>query len=290
MHSVKSQSADLLGSIARIVFIATSAVGVSIALAQDVGETELPPVELYDGPVVDGVRQGFGSLTRVDGSIYEGEFVDGLPSDSAGKLLFPDGREYRGEVEAGRMHGNGTLEFANGDKYVGSFDTDEIMGKGTFFWVATNATYQGTFQAGELHGRGEMRWPDGRSYAGEFSQGRRHGYGLFSLPDGSQFRGNFDAGERHGYGVFANGEGDLEFQQWERDVLKSRQSIEVVEHCQLRIDERDWMFDGPDCINGHAHGSGTAVRLDGWAYIRDGTFVVGNLTSGEITSMNAESR
>ena len=52
------------------------------------------------------------------------------------------------------------------------------------------------------------------------------------------------------------------------------------------IGQSDWMFDSPACINGLAHGAGTAVQLDGEQIIVDGRVVLGRLVEGEIKSLS----
>ena len=260
---------------------------VSLAQEDDVS-TSLPEGEQYEGELVNGIREGFGRLMYPDGRVYEGEFSAGLPSDSTGVLTFADGHRYSGTFVAGRMHGYGTFEFANGDVYVGTFDTNSITGTGTYYWRDSNVTYEGTVEDGKLHGYGVMQWPDGRSYNGAFSQDKRHGFGIYLSADGSNYRGFFEEGERHGDGVYRNQTGDLEFQQWNAGRLQSRRPLQTIEHCKLSIDGFDWMFDGSDCINGIAHGTGTAVRSDGLAYINRGSFIVGNMVSGVIISLSGE--
>ena len=251
---------------------------------QDV-TTEDPPEEIYEGKLVDGLREGLGKLTYINGSVYEGEFVNNLPSGNDGRLTFPDGREYRGTFINGLMQGYGTFEWPNGDAYVGSFNANAITGSGKFFWQGTNATYEGTVEEGKLHGVGVMSWPDGRMYQGSYRNGKRHGFGVYRLADGSIYRGFFEVDERHGDGVFESTDGTRAFQRWADGDLVARSMLRSLERCKLKIDGFDWMFEGDECVNGHAHGTGTAVRVDGMAYINNGTFVVGQMVSGVITSL-----
>ena len=48
------------------------------------------------------------TITYEDGTIYEGEILDGIP-EGLGKITHPDGSTYIGEFKDGRYHGFGTL-------------------------------------------------------------------------------------------------------------------------------------------------------------------------------------
>ena len=258
-------------------------------IGQDVSVATEPAADVYEGPLVNGVREGFGKLTYADGSVYEGEFANNLPSGNDETLLFADGRRYQGTFIEGQMQGYGTLEWPNGDVYVGTFNANAITGTGTFFWQNGNVTYTGTIQDGKRHGLGVMLWPDGRRYDGAFRQNERHGFGIFENADGSSYRGFFEAGQRHGDGVFEDAGGVKEFQQWNAGELVVRKPLAEVPRCRLEIDGYRWMFESDECINGVAHGTGTAVRVDGLAYINNGRFVAGYMVSGIISSLAGES-
>ena len=244
---------------------------------------------LYEGPLVNGVREGFGKLTYPDGAVYEGEFSNNLPSGSNATLQFADGKRYQGTFINGLMQGYGTLEWPNGDIYVGTFNQNHITGSGTFYWRASNTTYEGTMENGDRHGFGVMRWPDGRRYSGAFRLDEQHGFGVYRNANGAHYRGFFESNRRHGDGVFEDTDGSKEFQRWNAGNLLSKQPLRVVARCRLSVEGQAWMFESDECINGYAHGKGTAVRLDGLAYISSGTFVVGRFVDGVITSLAGES-
>ena len=271
-----------------LVVIATTLIFNAGVIAQDTGAGSEPAEDLYEGPLVNGVREGFGKLKYADGSVYQGEFANNLPSGNDETLLFADGRRYQGTFIEGQMQGYGTFEWPNGDVYVGTFNANAITGTGTFFWQNGNVTYTGTIQDGKRHGLGVMLWPDGRRYDGAFRQNERHGFGVFENADGSSYRGFFETNQRHGDGVFEDANGVKEFQQWNAGVLVVRKPLTEVRRCRLEIDGYRWMFESGECINGLAHGTGTAVRLDGLAYINNGRFVAGHMVTGIISSLAGE--
>lgn len=272
----------LLGPVSNLLFS-------NITIAQESEAVPQPAVEVYEGSFVDGVREGFGKLTYEDGSVYEGEFANNQPSGNNELLLFADGRRYQGTFIDGQMQGYGTLEWPNGDVYVGTFNANAITGTGTFYWQNGNVSYKGTVEDGKRHGLGVMIWPDGRRYDGAFRQNERHGFGIYWNSDGSSYRGFFESNQRHGDGVFEDVEGVKEFQQWNADQVVVRKPLAEVSRCRLNIEGHRWMFESNQCINGLAHGSGTAVRLDGLAYINNGRFVAGQMVAGIISSLAGES-
>lgn len=269
--------------------IATVFSSIGNVAAQDAEAESQPNEDVYEGPLVGGLREGFGKLRYADGSVYEGEFANNLPSGNDETLLFADGRRYQGTFIEGQMQGYGTLEWPNGDVYVGTFNANAITGTGTFFWQNGSVTYTGTIEDGERHGLGVMLWPDGRRYDGAFRQNERHGFGIYENADGSSYRGFFESNQRHGDGVFEDADGIKEFQQWNAGELVVRKPLAEVSRCRLEIEGYRWMFESDQCINGLAHGTGTAVRLDGQAYINNGRFVVGHMVSGIISSLIGES-
>lgn len=66
---------------------------------------------------------GKGILHHTDGSIYEGEFVNGV-FDGNGTYRFSDGTTYTGQFKKGKMHGAGTMTHPNGSTEKGTFKDD----------------------------------------------------------------------------------------------------------------------------------------------------------------------
>ena len=91
-----------------------------------------------------------------------------------GKITFPTGSVYDGELKNGRMHGQGKITYAKGGIYEGAFFEDKITGVGSFVY------------------------PNGDRYEGSFVDGQRHGDGNFWFGNGSEYEGNFANGEMSG--------------------------------------------------------------------------------------------
>jgi hypothetical protein len=107
--------------------------------------------DVYEGQVVNDLKQGDGRMTYADGRIFLGTFQENEAVD--GTIIFPDGAKYVGSLHKGARHGYGVYYFTDGSKYEGQ----SVMN-----------VFEGT---------GKMTWNDGGWYEGEFSQGEIHGFG-----------------------------------------------------------------------------------------------------------------
>jgi len=78
----------------------------------------------YEGEIMTGAPNGWGTITFPSGSNYVGEFKDGKRTGQ-GTMSFLDGAKYKGKYEGkwmdGRKNGQGTETFSNGFKYVGEW-------------------------------------------------------------------------------------------------------------------------------------------------------------------------
>ena len=74
----------------------------------------------YEGEIVTGVPNGWGTITFPSGSNYVGEFKDGKRTGQ-GTMSFFDGGKYKGKYEGkwkdGRKNGQGTETYPSGRKY-----------------------------------------------------------------------------------------------------------------------------------------------------------------------------
>lgn len=70
-------------------------------------------------------------IVLADGSIYEGELLDGM-KDGRGKIKWPNGSSYEGEWHKDQISGQGTMHMENGDIYQGLFLKGMAHGRGTY--------------------------------------------------------------------------------------------------------------------------------------------------------------
>ena len=178
------------------------------------------------------------------------------------------------------------LKFASGSSYDGDWLEDQMHGKGLYVW-SDGQRYDGMFRDGVKSGRGILTWPTGNKYEGQFLEDQRHGLGVLYWSDGTTYQGLFALNQMNGFGVRTVPNEEAAFQRWRMGDLLEAWPIVESERCRLQIDSTPWMFSGSSCINGHAHGTGIAVSVDGQAYIVNGRFVLGRLVQGDRKTLPA---
>ena len=250
------------------------------------GELATPSGERYQGDFADGQRHGQGTLEMPNGDVYVGAFRNDA-IDGGGEFAWANGDVYRGDFVAGERTGCGDYRWQAGHRYQGAFVGGEPQGEGVYRF-ADGRIYRGQFDGGAKQGQGSLAWPNGNRYVGGFLADQRHGAGHFFWRDGTLYKGHFAYDRQHGPGVKESPDGERTFQVWDADELSASAAIDAVPRCALQVDGQPWMFNGDRCVNGLAHGDGTAVRLDGLAYILDGRFVLGRLVRGELRSLALE--
>lgn len=62
----------------------------------------------------DGMPDGYGVITRPDGSVYVGNFANGQ-IQGKGKISYPGGASYEGEFREGKPHGDGICTYSTGE-------------------------------------------------------------------------------------------------------------------------------------------------------------------------------
>ena len=176
-----------------------------------------------------------------DGTIYEGEFVDGTISGH-GEMSYANGDTYIGEYASSKRNGEGTYTWAFGDTYIGDWTNDKMNGNGKYtfasgvvlsgvfksneflsgeyfsdnfvflidqerpasvtFELENGLKYSGGFGDGNINGSGEMTYPSGDIYTGDFVDGIRHGEGTYTWTNGAQYAGAWQDDKMHGTGVY----------------------------------------------------------------------------------------
>lgn len=118
-------------------------------------------------------------LILPDGSVYEGEFENGL-FNGKGILVRKNGNKFDGRFQDGQMHGQGNFSMANGDTYVGSFVNGAMDGEGVYL-AANGSKYTGDFKQGHFDGVGVLTKANKDRYVGEFKNNQLHGEGIYYL-------------------------------------------------------------------------------------------------------------
>lgn len=134
-----------------------------------------------------------------------------------GQRTYPDGSVYDGEFLDGQRHGHGIYKWPDGTVYEGGFVHGQRQGQGTYTWP-DGAVYKGDFQAGQFHGHGVLTWPDGASYDGDWVEGKRSGHGTYRWANGFTYVGEFRDNQRCGAGTLYDADGRVVQQgQWRDD-------------------------------------------------------------------------
>ena len=89
---------------------------------------------VYIGQVINGKRNGKGTMTWPSGETYEGDFVDNK-RNGKGKYTWPSGNVYEGDYLNGKRTGKGKFTWASGDIYVGDFVDGKRTGIGTYIYA-----------------------------------------------------------------------------------------------------------------------------------------------------------
>lgn len=172
---------------------------------------------VYEGDFANGLKEGNGMLTFPDGSRYWGEFSMDL-FNGQGEFIWNDGNYYKGSFKKGAIHGSGQLKLSNGDKYKGDFSENLFDGKGKYTWNKKGVVYE--------------------SYSGGYSEGKKSGVGCYLFENGDYFRGNFVEGRIVGKGEYEtmemiyrgcwkNGALEGEVEKERKDTSKEGKEIDI---------------------------------------------------------------
>jgi hypothetical protein len=119
-------------------------------------------------------------------SEFDAEFLM-IKNKGKGKINFPNGDVYEGELKDGMMHGQGTLQNNQlTSRYEGLFRNGMKHGHGV---LATNDSYyQGEWNYNKMQGAGIYTDRVGR-FEGKYDAGLKDGEGTLHYNDGGVFRG-----------------------------------------------------------------------------------------------------
>ncbi len=156
------------------------------------GDWRLPDGSVYQGEFKDGLFHGRGILRWENGAVYEGEFRNGL-AHGHGRLTGAEGSVLEGEFRNGLAHGLGRYTGPTGDAYVGEFRQDLFWGRGTYT-DRDGTIFKGEFRRGMAHGTGQIHFSHGAIYEGQIRYWRMQGQGTYTDKDGIVYRGWFEDG------------------------------------------------------------------------------------------------
>eukprot|EP01034_Spumella_vulgaris_P026438 gene26438-33016_t len=115
---------------------------------------------VYDGLWVHNNVHGKGVLTLADGTVLSGVFHNNLVLHGRGREVAVDGSVYEGDFLNSTRSGHGTLKNSDGSHYVGRFQGGVGEGKGVFT-DRQGTSYIGDFHLGLKHGKGVVKSKSG---------------------------------------------------------------------------------------------------------------------------------
>lgn len=137
-----------------------------------------------------------GKLTFPSGVVYEGELMQKYPNGK-GKMIWPDGSTFEGQFLNG-CRVKGQFHYPNGVIYEGGFKKN--MRQGTAKEVYPNGDmFVGEF-LNDKRKKGIYTFADGRVFEGEYENGCSEGRGKQTWPDGTTYKGDWHKDMRHGKG------------------------------------------------------------------------------------------
>jgi len=159
-----------------------------------------PDGTIYEGQFCEGLRQGGGQL-HVRGTGYSGQFFKGV-RHGVGRYRSPK-VAYSGHYSEDQRHGPGLLrEFGqNGEEsvYEGEFVASMRQGQGKF--KSSVCSYAGSWNRNVRYGHGRQTWhATGDSYEGLWQGDKMHGEGTL-MTSTIKYVGQFSKGEQDGKGI-----------------------------------------------------------------------------------------
>lgn len=154
---------------------------------------------VYDGQWVDGRKQGRGKQTQPDGGVYVGEWRDNL-QNGKGRMRWATGDVYEGQWSDGHMHGRGVFTSANGDRYEGNFVVDQREGAGVLT-RRNGERFDGTWKEGLRDGKGTLNKPGVGVIVGQWSDDKPTGKMTVTFSSGDRYIGALQNDLPHGKGT-----------------------------------------------------------------------------------------
>jgi len=215
-------------------------------IVQNKSTYEMKPVQFENGNIYSGnwnekyKMEGYGQYYIKDANLFvEGIWIEGKLI--FGRIFFPNGNIYEGDIKDSSFDGKGKLIYNNGDIYIGDFLDGERMGKGKYIFN-DGTTYEGELLNSEFKGHGIMKWINGvefegnfngltligfgklkdnnsgDSYEGNFDNNYFNGYGTYSFSDIGIYEGEFEYGLRNGKGTYKNKDGLFYEGEWANNL------------------------------------------------------------------------
>lgn len=164
-----------------------------------------------EAPLPSDDFTGRGVLVTWDCARFEGEFVRGQLRK--GRLSFADGSMREGNFVDGVLSGPGKEREADGTLREGNFVRGGLQGEARFTY-ADGRVYEGATVYGRADGLGRVTYPDGTVERGYYTPAGLIGQAVRTLPDESRTVGEYREGKPFGTHVLARKDGTGEVQHY----------------------------------------------------------------------------
>jgi vacuolar-type H+-ATPase subunit H len=168
----------------------------------DFKETQITfPDGIYTGELLDGKRQGRGTMNYNNGDVYTGSWSEDQ-RNGQGEMISFNQTNFVGEW-SNDLFRKGKQTRPNGDTYSGIFNENGQLVQGEF--IQSNGYYQkgtfdeyGVFQTGTI----KIKLTDGTLYEGEYADQKYTGQAVMQYPEkGIVYTGQVLDGKKHGTGI-----------------------------------------------------------------------------------------
>ena len=146
-------------------------------------------VEKYEGPLINGKKEGKGIYIYQNGCKYEGYFRNDK-KEGSGIFYYANGDRYKGNFLDGNYQGNGTFYFNNGDRYEGEFNKNKYSGKGKYFYH-NGDRFEGQWLNDKKNGPGVYIYLNGDKITGNYYDGKPLGMHIKYSTNGQVFQINY---------------------------------------------------------------------------------------------------
>lgn len=186
---------------------------------------------IYEGELVMGKPNGYGTRTLVSGNIFEGQHKDGFAHGHGTMRYKSDSKldRYVGNWRSGKRHGFGKLILHDASRLIGDWKNDEfnygeykgssgvIMSgkwdseylKAGTMRLENGSEYSGDFIEDGMFGVGSLLSVNGDRYTGMFQDNEYFGSGILHKVDGTVYTGSFQDGKFGGYGILTEADGTI---------------------------------------------------------------------------------
>ena len=147
----------------------------------------------------DNLKNGFGIVKLVDGSIFKGTFTHGQ-ANGYGIFLHSKGDIYKGEFHYDEINGFGEYNYKKMTINIGYWVNSALLGVGLEKWK--DSYYSGCFLNGQKNGIGVYIWKNKSKYEGEWKNNNMNGYGIYYFSDGRKYIGEWKNNYMNGFGIY----------------------------------------------------------------------------------------